>query len=42
MASQALGVAEAAGFPFVEKPLTVRRPWIWAAPSLWVAPLRRP
>ena len=39
MASQALGVAEAAGFPFVEKPLTVRRPWIWAAPSLWVAPL---
>ena len=40
MASQALGVAEAAGFPFVEKTLTVRRPWIWAAPSLWVAPLR--
>src|SRR3954453_22410235 len=39
MASQALGVAEAAGFPFVEKPLTVRRPWLWAAPSLWVAPL---
>ena len=39
MASQALGVAEAAGFPFVEKPLTVRRPWRWAAPSLWVAPL---
>jgi mitochondrial fission protein ELM1 len=40
MASQALGVAEAAGFPFVEKPLAVRRPWVWAAPSLWVAPLR--
>src|SRR4051794_19073302 len=39
MASQALGVAEAAGFPFVEKPLTVRRPWLWAAPSLWIAPL---
>src|SRR3954454_17439944 len=39
MASQALGVAEAAGFPFVEKPLAVRRPWIWAAPSLWIAPL---
>lgn len=40
MASQALGVAEAAGFPFLEKPLTVRPPWSWAAPSLWVAPLR--
>jgi mitochondrial fission protein ELM1 len=39
MASQVLGVAEAAGFPFVEKTLAVRRPWIWAAPSLWVAPL---
>src|SRR4051794_12693204 len=39
MASQALGVAEAAGFPFVEKPLTVPPPWRWAAPSLWVAPL---
>ena len=40
MASQALGVAEAAGFPPVEMLLTVRRPWVWAAPSLWVAPLR--
>jgi mitochondrial fission protein ELM1 len=39
MASQALGVAEAAGFPFIEKPLSIRRPWIWAAPSLWVTPL---
>ena len=39
MASQALGVAEAAGLPFVEKALAVRRPWAWAAPSLWVAPL---
>ncbi|HEX2152137.1 MAG TPA: mitochondrial fission ELM1 family protein [Stellaceae bacterium] len=39
MASQALGVAEAAGFPFVEKTLAVRRPWIWAAPALWIAPL---
>src|ERR687893_812856 len=39
MASQALGVAEAASLPFVEKPLRVRRPWLWAAPSLWVAPL---
>src|SRR4051812_430196 len=40
MASQTLGVAEAAGFPLVEMPLTVRRPWTWAAPSLWLAPLR--
>src|SRR3954469_5035553 len=40
MASQALGVAEAAGLPLVEMSLRVRRPWIWAAPSLWIAPLR--
>ncbi len=39
MASQTLGVAEATGFSYVEKPLAVRRPWIWAAPSLWIAPL---
>lgn len=39
MASQALGLAEATGFPFVERRLTVRRPWDWLAPLLWVAPL---
>jgi mitochondrial fission protein ELM1 len=39
MASQALGVAEAAGFPFEEKALRIVRPWIWATPALWVAPL---
>ncbi len=39
MASQALGVAEATGFPYAEKPLAVHRPWVWAAPSLWFAPL---
>ena len=39
MASQALGLAEAAGFPFVDKRLAIRRPWTWLAPSLWVAPL---
>ncbi|MGE0260151.1 MAG: mitochondrial fission ELM1 family protein [Alphaproteobacteria bacterium] len=39
MASQALGVAEATGFAYAEKPLAVRRPWSWAAPSLWIAPL---
>ena len=39
MASQALGLAEAAGFPFIEKALSVRRPWAWLPPVLWVAPL---
>lgn len=39
MASQALGLAEATGFPFVEKRLEIRRPWDWLAPSLWIAPL---
>src|SRR6266851_1976008 len=34
MASQALGLAEAAGFPFVEKPLSVRRPWAWLPPRV--------
>src|SRR3981189_586123 len=40
MASQALGLAEATGFPFVEKQLSVRRPWAWLPPQLWLAPLR--
>jgi uncharacterized protein len=40
MASQALGLAEATGLPFVEKPLTVRRPWLWLPPQLWLAALR--
>jgi len=39
MASQALGLAEATGFPFVEKCLTVRAPWAWLPPQLWLAPL---
>jgi uncharacterized protein len=39
MASQALGLAEATGFPFAEKPLEVRRPWAWLPPQLWVTPL---
>ncbi|HWB47971.1 MAG TPA: mitochondrial fission ELM1 family protein [Stellaceae bacterium] len=39
MASQALGLAEAAGFAFVERPLTVRAPWAWLPPQLWVAAL---
>src|SRR5882724_1916443 len=39
MASQALGLAEATGFPFVERPLTIHRPWAWLPPQLWLAPL---
>src|SRR3954470_739716 len=40
LASQALGLAEAAGFAFVEKPLKIRPPWAWLPPQLWIAPLR--
>jgi uncharacterized protein len=39
MASQALGLAEATGFGFVEKALSIRRPWGWLPPQLWLAPL---
>src|SRR5437016_6890882 len=39
MASQALGLAEATGFPFSEKALAIRRPWAWLPPLLWMAPL---
>src|SRR6266571_13307 len=39
MASQALGLAEATGFPFSERPLSIRRPWAWLPPLLWMAPL---
>lgn len=39
MASQALGLAEATGFPFVEKSLIVRAPWAWLPPRVWLAPL---
>jgi mitochondrial fission protein ELM1 len=39
MASQALGLAEATGFPFSEKKLTIHRPWAWLPPQLWLAPL---
>src|SRR5436305_429244 len=33
MASQALGLAEATGFPFVERRLAVRPPWTWLPPQ---------
>jgi hypothetical protein len=39
MASQALGLAEAVGWPFVEKTLCVRAPWRHLAPPLWFHPL---
>jgi mitochondrial fission protein ELM1 len=39
MASQALGLAEATGFAFSEKVLSIRRPWRWLPPRLWLAPL---
>ena len=39
MASQALGLAEATGFQFSEKILSIRRPWAWLPPRLWLAPL---
>jgi mitochondrial fission protein ELM1 len=39
MASQSLGLAEATGFPFVEKPLAVRAPWAYLPPQLWLTPL---
>jgi len=40
MASQALGLAEATGFPFIEKRLGIRFPWVCLPPQLWFLPLR--
>ena len=40
MASQALGLAEATGFAFLEKRLMIRKPWVWLPPQLWLTPLR--
>jgi mitochondrial fission protein ELM1 len=42
MASQAIGLAEATGFAFVEKRLAIRFPWTWLPPLLWPAPLDAP
>ena len=39
MASQALGLAEATGFPFVEKPLAIRPLWRSLPPRLWPLPI---
>jgi uncharacterized protein len=38
MRSQALGLAEATGCPFVEKPLKVLAPWSILPPQLWLLP----
>ena len=38
MASQALGLAEATGFPFIEKRLAIRFPWSSLPPGLWLLP----
>src|SRR5215510_13393200 len=40
MASQALGLAEATGFPYIEKCLGIRFPWAWLPPQLWFLPFR--
>jgi hypothetical protein len=39
MASQALGLAEATGFSFIEKRLDIRFPWTCLPPRLWFRPL---
>ncbi|HMD63819.1 MAG TPA: mitochondrial fission ELM1 family protein [Stellaceae bacterium] len=39
MASQALGLAEAAGLSFIEKRLDIRFPWTCLPPRLWFLPL---
>ena len=39
MASQALGLAEATGFSFLERRLDVRFPWTCLPPRLWFLPL---
>jgi mitochondrial fission protein ELM1 len=39
MRSQALGLAEASGLAFDEKPLDIGAPWAWLPPQLWLAPL---
>lgn len=39
MASQVIGLAEAVGWPFLEKRIAIRVPWRYLAPQLWLAPL---
>ncbi|MGH7031160.1 MAG: mitochondrial fission ELM1 family protein [Stellaceae bacterium] len=42
MASQALGLAEATGFPFIDQRLSIRPPWAWLPPAVWLRPLAAP
>jgi uncharacterized protein len=42
MASQALGLAEATGFSFIERRLDIRFPWARLPPGLWFFPLAAP
>ena len=39
MANQVIGLAEALGWPFVEKRLVIRSPWRHLAPALWLWPM---
>ena len=39
MANQALGLAEAVGYPVIEKAVALRAPWRHLAPPLWIRPL---
>jgi len=39
MANQVLGLAEAVGYPVIEKAMAVRAPWRHLAPSLWLHPM---
>lgn len=40
MANQVIGLAEALGWPFIEKRLVIRPPWRSLAPQLWLFPFR--
>lgn len=39
MANQVLGLAEAVGYPVVEKAVALRSPWRHLAPPLWIHPM---
>lgn len=36
MANQVIGLAEALGYPFIEKRLAIRGPWRHLTPQLWI------
>jgi hypothetical protein len=38
MANQVTGLAEALGWPFIDKPLAIRAPWRYLPPALWLVP----